>query len=193
MKPLRSDDWLNSFSGEHLFHELKMFWWLNENIRLQKDEYMKDAMVELFVFHLRNLIDFFYPRKTLQDSDVIATDFIDVPNDWASPRSIPASLEAARRRADKELSHLTAARKDEGDPSKPWDAGVLFAEIKGLAQTFASKASLAKLHSRVRELVSSPSRKVMTVLAANARSSNVVAQVGVAPSYTSVAHPSAKD
>jgi hypothetical protein len=37
MKTPQTDEWLTKFSGEHLFHELKMFWWLNENIRLQKD------------------------------------------------------------------------------------------------------------------------------------------------------------
>lgn len=192
MKTPRSDDWLNKFSGEHLFHELKMFWWLNENIKLQQDEYMKDAMVELFVFHLRNLIDFFYPRKNVQDSDVVATDFIDISSGWISPSSITTSLEAARKRADKELSHLTAERKDEGDPTKLWEVGVLFAEIKGLAENFAAKASHKKLDSKVRELVNSPPDRVIAVLAANARSSNVIVQGVVGTSHTSTAHPGPK-
>jgi len=173
MKTPQTDEWLTRFSGEHLFHELKMFWWLNENIKLQKDEYMKDALVELFVLHLRNLIDFFYPRQNAQDSDVIASDFIDIASGWASPSSITDSLKAARRRADKELSHLTADRKDEGDPTKPWEVGALFTEIKGLAKTFAAKASPKKLDCKVRELIDAPSNKVIHVLGAYAHSSNI--------------------
>ena len=46
-------------SGEHLLHELKMFWWLVEAIPFQKDGYMHGAMLESFFVHLRNLIWFF--------------------------------------------------------------------------------------------------------------------------------------
>jgi hypothetical protein len=73
-----------------------MFWWLRENI--PPDGYMHDAAVESFVLHLRNLIDFFYPRRSVQDSDVIATDFMDDPAAWDPPTSISAPLAAARTR-----------------------------------------------------------------------------------------------
>src|SRR5260370_11544111 len=59
MKTQQTDKWLTDFSGEHLFHELKMFWWLAGNIKPDMDAYLHDALLESFVVHLRNLIDFF--------------------------------------------------------------------------------------------------------------------------------------
>jgi len=151
VKPMPSDDWLTKYSGEHLFHEFRMFWWLRQNI--PADRYLHDAALESFVLHLRNLIDFFYPRKSVQSSDVIATDFLDDPATWDPPASISATLNAARDRADKELSHLTAQRRDTGDPTKPWETDALFGEIKAVADKFVAKASPKKLHQHVFELL----------------------------------------
>ena|ERR1700674_1330936 len=149
MKTPKSDDWLIKFSGEHLFHELKMFWWLNKNVRSQTDEHMKDALLESFVLHLRNLIHFFcVPRHR---DDVCAEDFFDDPAEWI--RSESSHLKLARARAGKELSHLTDKRKDEGDLTKRWEVDVMFAEIKELAEKFVAKASHRKLDSKVRDLV----------------------------------------
>jgi hypothetical protein len=167
------DDWLTKFSGEHLFHELKMFWWLKETIPSHTDGYVHDALVESFVLHLRNLIRFFcLPRDR---NDVVAEDFFDNPAAWTKNES-PA-LRDARERANKELNHLTAKRRDEGDAGKEWDPVALFGEIKGLAEKFAANASRNKLHSKVRELVNAPAHLMVGVLAANSHASNVTAQV----------------
>jgi len=186
MNPAAADDWLTRYSGEHLLHEFKMFWWLRENIP-PDDGYLHDAVVESFVLHLRNLIDFFYPRKTSQKTDVIATDFMDNPGDWDSPTSVSASLEAARGRADKELSHLTDKRKYEGDPTKSWETDALFAKIKSVAEKFAGKASPKKLHTDVRELLTSPTHLVVSVLAAHSHSTNVTARDITGPVSNSTA------
>jgi hypothetical protein len=187
MKPtvataLLDDDWFTNFSGQHLFHELKMFWWLHKKIHAEgktppEDDYMRDALVEAFVLHLRNLIDFFYPRPSAKPTDVIATNFMDNPGDWDIPTSISAALQSARDRADKELNHLTQQRKDEGDPTKTWDVHAVFTEIKGVAEKFVGKASRNKLHVTVRELVNAPAHLIVEVLAAHSHASNVIAQV----------------
>lgn len=109
-------------------------------------------MLESFGLHLRNLIDFFYPRKTTHDTDIVATDFMESPGEWDSS-AISLTLEQARIRADKELSHLTAERKAPADPTKPWNIGRLFAEIELIARIFGSKASQTKLHPDVRNLL----------------------------------------
>lgn len=179
MKPAPSDDWLTKYSGEHLFHELKMFWWLRGNI--PPDGYLHDAVLESFVLHLRTLIDFFYPRRTVKDSDVIATDFMDDPAAWDTPMSIPASLDAARVRADKELSHLSTQRKDPGDPTKPWQTDVLFGEIKAVADKFVAKASSKKLHDDVRELLNSPAHLIVNVLETHSTASNVTSGTVIGP------------
>lgn len=185
MKPAHSDDWLTRYSGEHLLHEIKMFWWLHGNIP-DEGGYFHDACLESFVLHLRNLVDFFYPRGTAKPTDVIAAHFMDMPGKWVSNGSISALLKAARVRADKELSHLTDKRKYEGDPDKPWEIEALFAEIQSIAKEFASKASQKKLHEHVRELLTTP--LTVETLAAHAHSTNVAARtitvIGPASSST---------
>ena len=66
---------------------------------------LHNAIMESFVLHLRNLLDFFYtpPRKT----DVSATLFYDsghLPPDFPPESAI---LSTAHRRAHKEMSHIT--------------------------------------------------------------------------------------
>jgi hypothetical protein len=79
---------------------------------------------------------------------VIAKDFFDDPTTWVQGES--TTLKAARVRANKELSHITAERKYMGDKTKEWDVAGLFAEIEEIAKRFASKDSGNKLHSDVK-------------------------------------------
>jgi hypothetical protein len=54
-------------------YELWMFLAVGQALTapLQMTESLRDALIESFVIHLRNLIDFFYPRQ-VQADDVIA-------------------------------------------------------------------------------------------------------------------------
>jgi hypothetical protein len=151
---------LTKYSGEHLLHELKMFWWLTGAMSYM-DGYMHDALLESWVVHLRNLILFFCHGKRNAD-DVIAKDFIDNPSEWSLSESKP--LETARERANKELSHITEKRKYTGEKGKDWDVAGLFQEIHDTAKKFVSKASAAKLHSDVRRLLDAARPEVMVVL-----------------------------
>jgi hypothetical protein len=110
---------------------------------------------------------------------VIATDFMDDPAAWDAPTSISASLDAARVRADKELSHLTAQRKDTGDPRKPWQTDALFGEIKAAADNFVAKASPKSLHKDVYELLNAPANLTVSVLAGHSTASNVTSSSNV--------------
>ena len=49
---------LTKYSGEHLLHEFTMFWWLSGAVSYMEG-YMQDALLESWVVHLRNLINFF--------------------------------------------------------------------------------------------------------------------------------------
>ena len=77
--------------------------------------------VELFGLHLRNLITFLYPTRNQQDTDVYARDYFSDKGEWeriAPPLS--ATLDTARRRANKELGHLTTERIDGFQDRKKW-------------------------------------------------------------------------
>lgn len=105
---------------------------------------LRNGILEAFVLHLRNILDFFYsePRKT----DIAAKMFYDsgnLPPDF--PEKSPL-LEEAHRRAHKEMSHLTTDRLWEGDPKKAWDFSQLMAEVKPLVEKFIKTASRSRLH-----------------------------------------------
>ena len=77
---------------------------------------LQDIIFRYFGIHLRNLIDFlFTPPGEEHPDDVIAADFCPSWNE-----AISVKLDAARVRANKEVSHLTPLRKAGFDPTKPW-------------------------------------------------------------------------
>jgi hypothetical protein len=143
-----SDVELAAHSGEHLLYELQIFLWTGKELgRDENKGPIRSVLIESFVTHLRNLIDFFCtpPGKERED-DVIAADFC--PG-WSENMS--NTLKEAKERANRELSHLTLGRKSGLDPSKPWDIGGLFDEVHGVAKRFAAKASPTKLSPKVPE------------------------------------------
>jgi hypothetical protein len=148
-----SDDQLLAFSREHLLYEFHMFRWLAENMPSDKG-FPMSVSLESFAIHLRNLIDFFYKEPQPPD-DVAALDFYDPPTGWA-PGAMSATLEVARERANKEISHITFKRKSGVFTDKPWAVGALFNEIHAVAQKFAAGASPKKLHADVITWLNSP-------------------------------------
>jgi hypothetical protein len=66
------------------------------------------------------LIDFFYPSKP-RNTDVIARDYCSA---WDARRAARTpTLVDARKRAHKEMAHLTSDRKSGQPPGKEWDLG----------------------------------------------------------------------
>jgi len=143
-----NDQELTKYSGEHLLYEFRMFWWLTGAVSYM-DGYMRDALLEAWLVHLRNLINFFCSKGS-QD-DVIAAHFFDNPNAWSKPES--DTLDKALYRANKELSHITAKRRYKGEEDTDWKIGPLFDQIRNIAMKFAKDASGAKLHPDVKRLL----------------------------------------
>jgi len=170
MTPL-SDSQLIEFSGEHLLHELSMFWELTAILPGRSPGLETSALLESWVIHLRNLIDFFCQLG--RSDDVTAQDFFDTPGAW--PPTTPVVLEKARGRANKELSHLTLARKSGNPPEKAWPVNELFGEIETIAKDFAAKASDRKFHAKVREFLRLPRAEARIWIHENVIHSNVIA------------------
>ena len=143
-----SDGDLTAYSGEHLLNELQIFLWTGKELgRDENQGPMRSVLIESFVTHLRNLIDFFCTAAGKErEDDVIAADFC--PG-WSENMS--GTLKEAKERANKELSHLTLGRKSGLDPKKPGDVGRLFDEVHSIGKRFAAKASPAKLSPKVPE------------------------------------------
>jgi hypothetical protein len=153
-----SEPELIAFSGEHLLYELQLLLFTGRELGRQPTPVMRSVLIESFVIHLRNLIDFFYTPRAKED-DVIAADFCPRWNE-----TISNTLKIAKERANKELSHLTLGRKNGLDPSKPWDVRALFQEVHDVATTFARKASSAKLSAEVPKWLGMVRANTITVL-----------------------------
>ncbi len=187
-----TDQQLLDYSEEHLLYELHIFRWVAENLPSEKG-FLLSALLESFAIHLRNLIDFFYTRpEDARNDDLIAADFFDSPSSW-NPGAIPKSLNDARERANKEVSHITYKRKGATDPTKPWPVADLFNEVHAVAEKFAAGASSKKLHPIVKTWLRSDAKAAAVLLtSASTTTSNtaaVLVGVGGASSSSNTAAP----
>ena len=147
-----TDRELLDYSKEHVVYELWMFRAVGQALTapLQMTEPLRNARIESFVIHLRNLIDFFYSGQ-VQADDVVAAEFFEGSDDWPRLSSISPTLSTARIRAHKEVSHLTRKRFAGTPPEKGWEVPELMSEMKGVLNQFVRSASSKKLHTAVAE------------------------------------------
>jgi hypothetical protein len=112
----------------------------------------QNAMVESFMAHSRNLIEFLYsdlPRPT----DVVASDFF-LAGTWKQLRPpLSTALSDARKRADKELAHLTTSRIFGNPPDKQWNVTALAAELKPVLRIFVDNANSSALSPKVKAAI----------------------------------------
>ncbi len=155
------DAYLLAYSEEHVFYEFDMFLWSAElrgsGARLIARSpadlaRLNSALTEIFVVHLRNVIDFFYPGPGKPwSTDVVAADFCG-SGMWQPTTSV--TLKDAHQRADKELAHLTTARIPGSPSGKEWDSIGLSAELRTVMRCFVKKALPSRLAPKVAAVIS---------------------------------------
>ena len=107
-----------------------------------------NALLESFVIHLRALIDFLYSDRPRED-DVIAEDYFLNADDWIKFRPEQSEvLKLAKRRAGKEIAHLTYARLDVTAETKPWPFVEIANEINAVFNIFLQKMNKELLGSQ---------------------------------------------
>lgn len=168
-----SDLELAAYADEHLVYELQMLLFAGRELAKSSCRgSMRSALIECFVIHLRNLIHFFFMSPTYKD-DVAAIHFC---ANWKA--TIPTILENAKRRANKDLSHLTLNRRSGTPPDKPWDIAATFESVQDVAKAFVAKASPAKLGEGLRKWVSMSQREAVlpdgATMSSNATSSTII-------------------
>lgn len=136
---------LSEYFYEHVMYEISMF---NQIIKVLANKKLNDLekniIIESFVLHLRNLIDFLYPRNHYKKDDVTANNFIK-GQIFSKKFPLSISLNTARKRADKEVNHLTTRRIAGVKPEKVWEVGDLHTEVTKLLSSFFQIASDKKL------------------------------------------------
>jgi len=152
------DDYLRTYSAEHLWYEFDMFLGLTALLGSSRQlvapsgegaRRLNNGLIESFVIHFRNVVDFLYldrPRST----DVVASDFC-ASGAWQPAPS--ATLKAAGVRADKEIAHLTTSRISGRSPGKGWEFTALADELRPVMLQFVTTAIPSRLSANVAERV----------------------------------------
>jgi hypothetical protein len=150
VQPALSDQQLLDYSGEHLNYEIEMFRTTAAHLArggLTRTD--ANAHLESWVIHLRNLIAFLY-EDAPQSSDVTAHDFFPKPGAWKGLRTqMSTDIQAARTRANKEVSHLTTQRIAGVPLQKMWKTPQLTAEVVDELRRFQQTASPSRLHPSI--------------------------------------------
>ena len=152
--PPLSDQEALDYSEEHLGYEIEM---LRTNDGTLTNGGLTrtqgNAVLESWVLHLRNLIEFLY-QDAPRNSDVTAADFFYNPGAWQGLRTrMSATIKAARVRANKEIGQLTTQRIAGVPTHKKWDTNQLTAEIVDELRRFEQAASPARLSPRIGQLL----------------------------------------
>jgi hypothetical protein len=94
------------------------------------------------------MIDFLYPNGPKNDA-VIAADFFRAQGEWEKLRSDQSEiLKIAKKRADKEVAHLTFARQYVSKEKKGWHFLEISQEIQRVMDIFLSNIDKNKLGDR---------------------------------------------
>lgn len=136
----------------HIHHELRMMNFTAEHFEKQNHLDIKSALLESFLIHCRNLIDFFYPTDFCKkDKDnILAEHYVEA---W--PNNISDGLNNYRKMVNKKLAHLSYSRIE----GTEWPIAELQNIINGLMREFIQKAPTDKLSYELRGYHFSPPTK----------------------------------
>lgn len=136
------------------------------------DTATRNALVESFAAHCRNLIFFFFAHDDAHNAgaprsgDILAVDFFKQDSGWIDVcPSIAKTLSDAKRSMDKEVAHITVDRRglnQQDGPTSDWPVGVLVLEIAGIMMTFLKHADLENFHPETKDHLLQLAERVLT-------------------------------
>ena len=104
-------------------------------------QFVENIIVETYLLHGRNLLEFFYYDDQQQDK-ATANEFLEKWNDWKKLRPpLTESLKILRRRVDRETTHLTYKRIVGKPESKFWNFHVLYVDLMMVFCIFAKNVA----------------------------------------------------
>jgi hypothetical protein len=150
-------------SKEHLQHEIGMLLgtiqlfpeFTNQSDADLRAVVLRNAVVESFAIHLRNIIAFLYERPQKQRQEgLVAEHYVRDVQAWRTARGPQgALLKKARSRADREIAHLTTRRFFGNPPEKRWEALLLLKVLTPPLRTFRAHAQEDRIHPQVLQLI----------------------------------------
>lgn len=140
MSQLRSKEEL-----DHALLHLRYECWMLTSVTqalstgIAREGWILNALLESFVIHLRALTDFFYPSDQVKPDDMLAAHYFPKQEDWETIRPpLSDTLKNAKRRAHKEIAHLTYARLAVTTEAKPWAFVEITDEIQSVIRVFSN-------------------------------------------------------
>ena len=110
------------------------------------DNWLKYALLESFLVHTRNLIDFLYTDNAKFSDDILAVDYFDSPNKWITKRGmLPKYLEEVKAKANKLLSHITLSRIKKYKNDKGWNVQEITNKLDKVFQCFVKENNFNKV------------------------------------------------
>ncbi|MBN1361919.1 MAG: hypothetical protein JW993_15085 [Sedimentisphaerales bacterium] len=121
--------------------------------RTTHEPHVGNAILESFLVHARNLIDFLYLPKGGAD-DILAGDFFEKHDDWRRLRpKESAALKVAKKKMNKLLAHLTYSRLKTGETDSKWDIMGLRSEIVSRMAVFVDNVAAHIIDTTLADLM----------------------------------------
>src|SRR5437763_63202 len=136
-----SDEQLQKTAHEHISYEIQMFVQSYKKLRHGNlDQYENNSTLETFLIHARCLLDFLYPPKNFKPDDVLADDFFINQNTLRDALPVSLSISAyLKRRAGKEIVHLTYNRLNLTPQQKQWQPTDIHDQLTSALAIFFEK------------------------------------------------------
>jgi hypothetical protein len=161
-------DELREYADEHLLYEVWMVAALAERMKrhaalfdagLSKrhgplanellDLAGRNADIESFATHMRNLVQFLYPHKP-KGGTVIAADYFTKRSDWETVRpKRPESLMVANQRVPIEIGHLVLGRARRED--KTWNHNAIWLDLAKVLRVFVDNVPAQRVSSEFKD------------------------------------------
>lgn len=123
-----TDEDAYQYSEQHICYELDMLQWSTiALLKIIPDTngtdpnliFCKNALLETFAIHSRNLIDFLYPPEKVHKTDVTIRNYVDEKGHQQIQKRNDL-LEEAKTKANKQVAHLTTDRITYEKEGKGW-------------------------------------------------------------------------
>lgn len=129
---------LQKMAYEHISYEIEMLNFSAEKLSKGNLNQLEiNVFLETFLLHARCIVDFLYADRVIYPDDIIAKDFfIDIEVYLSQRPPISEALENLKKRAGKELAHLTYTRLEVTPEIKIWQVSLLWKEINSALGIF---------------------------------------------------------
>lgn len=119
-------------------YEIDMFHWTADLIfKLNFSQPIKNALIESFAIHVRNLFIFFYKgTKSRSNDDILAEDYSINKKKFRTQRTKKNDLNYLTKRVAKQVAHLTYHRVVYNKKTKPWKVTDILTKIDKTINAF---------------------------------------------------------